>query len=129
MAKAKTVHSSFVVGGVDTHKDLHVAAVVDQNNRILGSEFFSTTRQGYRQRLAWMASFGKIERIGVECTGSNGAGLLRYFQSVKIEVLEVTAPDKMERSRCGKSDTIDAESAAHAAFSLIRTVTPKRELR
>lgn len=41
MAKAKIVHSSFVVGGVNTHKDLHVAAVVDQNNRILGSEFLS----------------------------------------------------------------------------------------
>ena len=49
MAKAKLVHLSPVVGGVDTHKDLHVAAVVDQNNRVLGSEFFATTRQGYRQ--------------------------------------------------------------------------------
>ena len=62
MAKAKPVHLSPVVGGVDTHKDLHVAAVVDQNNRILGSEFFATTRQGYRQMLAWMASFGTVKR-------------------------------------------------------------------
>lgn len=79
MAKAKPVHLSPVVGGVDTHKDLHVAAVVDQNNRVLGSEFFATTRQGYRQMLAWMASFGTVKRIGVECTGSYGAGLLRYL--------------------------------------------------
>lgn len=125
MAKAKTIHSLFVVGGVDTYKDLHVTAVVYQNNRILGSEFFSTTRQGYRQILTWMASFGTVERIGVECTGSYGAGLLRCLQTAKIEVLEVTAPDKMERRKRGKSDTIDAESAAHAAFSRIRTVTPK----
>lgn len=125
MVKAKIVHSSFVVGGIDTHKDLHVAAVVDQNNRILGSEFFSTTRQGYRQMLTWMASFGTVERIGVECTGSYGAGLLRYLQNAKIEVLEVTVSDKMERRKRGKSDMIDAESAAHATFSRIRTVTPK----
>lgn len=125
MAKAKLVHLSPVVGGVDTHKDLHVAAVVDQNNRVLGSDFFATTRQGYRQMLAWMASFGTVKRIGVECTGSYGAGLLRYLQSTGVEVLEVTAPDKMERRKRGKSDTIDAESAAHAAFSRIRTVTPK----
>ncbi|MDU7381622.1 MAG: IS110 family transposase [Enterobacteriaceae bacterium] len=125
MAKAKPVHLSPVVGGVDTHKDLHVAAVVDQNNRVLGSEFFATTRQGYRQMLAWMASFGTVKRIGVECTGSYGAGLLRYLQSTGVEVLEVTAPDKMERRKRGKSDTIDAESAAHAVFSRIRTVTPK----
>lgn len=43
-----------VVGGVDTHKDLHVAAVVDENNKVLGTRYFSTTRQGYWQMLAWM---------------------------------------------------------------------------
>ena len=30
------VTEAAVVGGVDTHKDLHVAAVVDQNNKSLG---------------------------------------------------------------------------------------------
>lgn len=125
MAKIKSVLTPSVVGGVDTHKDLHVAAVVDENNRVLGSKFFATTRQGYRQMLTWMTSFGTVARIGVECTGSYGAGLLRYLQNAGITVLEVTAPDKMERRRRGKSDTIDAESAAHAAFSFIRTVTPK----
>ena len=43
------VTKAAVVGGVDTHKDLHVAAVVDQNNKVLGTQYFSTTRQGYRQ--------------------------------------------------------------------------------
>ncbi len=33
-------------------------AVVDQNNKVLGTQFFSTKRQGYRQILAWMTSFG-----------------------------------------------------------------------
>lgn len=66
MAKAKAVHSSYVICGVDTHKDLHVAAVVDLNNCVLGCEFFATTRQGYRQLLAWMVSFGTVKRIGVE---------------------------------------------------------------
>ena len=32
------VTKAAVVGGVDTHKDLHVAAVVDQNNKVLGTE-------------------------------------------------------------------------------------------
>ena len=49
-----------VVGGVDTHKDLHVAAVVDERDRVLGSQSFATTRQGYRQMLAWVGSFGEI---------------------------------------------------------------------
>lgn len=75
--------------------------------------------------LAWMTSFGALKRIGVECTGTYGSGLLRYLQNAGLEVLEVTAPDRMERRKRGKSDTIDAECAAHAAFSGIRTVTPK----
>ncbi len=115
-----------VVGGVDTHKDLHVAAVVDENNKVLGTRYFSTSRQGYRQMLDWMTSFGALKRIGVECTGIYGSGLRRYLQNAGLEVLEVTAPDRMERRKpSGKSDTIDAECAAHAAFSGIRTVTPK----
>ena len=69
-----------VVGGVDTHKDLHVAAVVDEQDRVRGSRCFATTRQGYRHMLAWMRSFGDVQRIGIESTGSYGAGLLRFMQ-------------------------------------------------
>lgn len=114
-----------VVGGVDTHKELHVAAVVDQHNRVLGSEYFPTTRHGYKTMLKWMRAFGQLQRVGVECTGSYGAGLLRYLQRAEVEVLEVTAPDKTDRRKRGKDDTMDAENAAHAAFANIRTVTPK----
>lgn len=122
---AGKVTETAVVGSVDTHKDLHVAAVVDQNNKVLRSLYFSTTRQGYQQMLAWMTSFGALKRIGVQCTGTDGSSLLRYLQNAGLEVLEVSAPDRMERRKRGKSDSIDAECAAHAAFSGIRTVTPK----
>ena len=105
---AGKVTETAVVGGVDTHKDLHVAAVVDQNNKVLGTQFFSTTRQGYRQMLAWMTSFGALKRIGVECTGTYGSGLLRYLQNAGLDVLEVTAPDRMERRKRGKSDMIES---------------------
>lgn len=114
-----------VVGGVDTHKDLHFAAVVDDQDHVLGSECFPTTRHGYKQMLAWLRSFGVLARIGVECTGTYGAGLLRYLQQAGVDVLEVTAPDKHDRRKRGKDDTIDAENAAHAAFAQVRTVTPK----
>ena len=114
-----------ITGGVDTHKDLHVAAVVDDRDRFLASESFPTTRQGYGQMLAWMRSFGELQRVGVEATGTYGAGLLRHLQKSGIEVLEVTAPDRPDRRRRGKSDDLDAEAAAHAAFAGIRTVTPK----
>jgi transposase len=114
-----------VVGGVDTHKDLHVAAVVDEHDRVLGTCSFATTRQGYRQMLAWMRSFGDVQRVGVESTGSYGAGLLRFIQKAGINVLEVTAPDRHDRRRRGKNDDLDAQNAAHAAFTSRRTVTPR----
>lgn len=114
-----------VVGGVDTHKDLHVAAVVDDQDRVLGIRSFPTTRQGYRQMLASMRDFGPVLRIGVESTGSYGAGLLRSLQRAGGEVLEVIAPDRQDRRRRGKNDDLDAENAAHAAFAGQRTVTPR----
>src|ERR1700757_604978 len=114
-----------VVGGGDTHKDLHVAAVVDERDRILGTRSFATTRQGYRQMLTWMRSFGEVQRIGVESTGSYGAGLLRFLQLAGLTVLEVTTPDKQDRRKRGKNDDLDAQNAAHAAFAGKRTVTPR----
>ena len=36
-----------VTGGVDTHADMHVAAVVDQVGRVLGTESFPADEQGY----------------------------------------------------------------------------------
>ena len=32
-----------IVGGVDTHKDLHVAAVVDEQDRVIGTRSFATS--------------------------------------------------------------------------------------
>jgi len=125
MEIAETVTGPFVTGGVDTHKDLHVAAVVDERDRVLASQCFATTRHGYKQMLAWMRSFGPLRRVGVEATGTYGAGLLRYLQRAGVEVLEVTAPDRSDRRKRGKNDDLDAQNAAHAAFAGTRTVTPK----
>lgn len=125
MAGKNEVGTRTVIGGVDTHKDLHVAAVVDEHDRVLGTRSFATTRQGYRQMLAWLCSFGDVQRIGVESTGSYGAGLLRFLQQAGVIVLEVTAPDRQDRRKRGKNDDLDAQNAAHAAFSGTRTVTPR----
>ena len=125
MQVEQSVTNRFVIGGVDTHKDLHVAAVVDEHNRVLGSQCFPTTRHGYKQMLAWMRSFGQLRRVGVEATGTYGAGLLRYLQNAGVEVLEVTTPDRGDRRKRGKNDDLDAQNAAHAAFAGKRTVTPK----
>ena len=45
-----------VIGGIDTHKDIHVAAVVDDHGTVLGTEQYSTTRAGHRALLRWLRS-------------------------------------------------------------------------
>ena len=75
--------------------------------------------------LIWMRPFVELARVGVECSATYGAGLLCYLRQDGVTVLEVTAPDKCDRHKRGKEDTIDAENAAHAAFAEMCTVTPK----
>ena len=114
-----------VVVGVDTHKEIHVAAAVDWQGTLVGEECFPTTRQGYRQLESWARSLGEVLRVGVECSGSYGSGLARHLAKNGFAVLEVTFPDKTVRRKRGKDDFIDAEMAAEAAFTGARTVTPK----
>ena len=52
-----------IVGGVDTHRDVNVAAVVDMNGGVLGIESFPTTGDGHTQLAAWMAGFGMLKSV------------------------------------------------------------------
>ena len=114
-----------VTGGVDTHSQVHVAAIVNAIGRILGTASFPVSRKGYRDLLDWMRSFGLLNKIGVEGTGSYGAGLTRFLNAERVEIVEVNRPNRQLRRRRGKSDTTDAESAARAALNGEATGTPK----
>jgi len=106
-----------VTGGVDTHLDVHVAAALDELGALLGTESFATTPAGYVELFDWFESFGPLGRVGVEGTGSYGAGLARSLLARGVEVVEVDCPNRKARHRAGKSDTIDAISAARGALS------------
>ncbi|MCY3786301.1 MAG: IS110 family transposase [bacterium] len=114
-----------VVGGVDTHRDSHVAAAVDGTGRLLGAEAFPATSAGHRELLAWLASRGALRCVGVEGTGSYGAGLARDLAAAGVCVVEVNRPNRQERRRRGKSDTLDAQAAARAALAGDATAVPK----
>jgi len=105
-----------VTGGVDTHLDVHVAAALDPLGALLGTERFATSPAGYRALLTWLEHFGAITKVGVEGTGSYGAGLARFLRRADIEVIEVDRPNRAERRRSGKSDPLDAVEAARAAL-------------
>lgn len=117
--------AAMVFGGVDTHKELHVAAVIDAAEHVLGTHSFPTTRAGYRAMLTWISTFGDLSRIGIEGTGSYGAGLTRHLAKVGVTILEVDRPDRSDRRRKGKDDDLDAINAARAALHRDRTTIPK----
>ena len=83
-----------ITGGVDTHLDVHVAAALDERGALLGVESFSTTASGYRDLLAWLEAFGTLELVGVEGTGSYGAGLTRHLHRQGVSVVEVDRPNR-----------------------------------
>ena len=66
--------------------------------------------------LVWLRSKGDVCRVGVESTGSYGAGITRHLALAGIPVLEVTRPDLESRRRQGKDDSLDAVAAAQAAL-------------
>ena len=114
-----------ITGGVDTHADLHVAAALDPLGGLLGVQEFPATAAGYAQLLGWLGGFGDIALVGVEGTGSYGAGLARHLAMAGVRVVEVDRADRQDRHRAGKSDPLDAVSAARAAQSGRASGAPK----
>jgi transposase len=115
----------FVTGGVDTHGHTHHAAVLDYLGRQLGDREFPTSPAGYRALLLWMSGHGVLDRVGVEGTGTYGVGLARHLREAGVHVVEVDRPDRRARRAQGKSDPLDAYSAARAALSGRASVVPK----
>ena len=111
------VKTPAITAGVDTHADVHVAAALDGIGGLLGVSEFPATPAGYAQLLGWLNSFGTVCLVGIEGTGSYGAGLARHITAARIRVVEVDRSDRQDRRRKGKSDPLDAVSAARAAQS------------
>jgi transposase len=114
-----------VTGGVDTHLDTHTAAALDGLGRLLGHATFPATRSGYADLLAWLQRWGTVVGVGVEGTGSYGAGLARHLAEQQVRVIEVDRPDRKARRKNGKSDPVDAEAAARAVQAGTATGVPK----
>jgi transposase len=109
--------STLIVAGADTHADtIHVAAVT-MTGALVGDREFPTTPTGYAAAIAFLTSLGQVERIGVEGTASYGAGFTRALTAAGIEVVEVTRAIKSTRRLKGKSDPLDAYSAARTALA------------
>jgi hypothetical protein len=103
-----------ITGGVDTHADTHVAAALDFVGGLLGVREFPATAAGYSGLLGWLGGFGTVCLVGIEGTGSYGAGLARHVTAAGIRVVEVDRSDRQDRRRQGKSDLLTEHSGVPA---------------
>jgi hypothetical protein len=69
-----------VIVGVDTHKHMHVAVALSDQGVRLGQLMIAAEHGGYEQLLEWAQAFGRVERFGIEGTGSYGPGLTSYLR-------------------------------------------------
>jgi len=117
-----------VTVGVDTHRDTHHAAVIDEVGRKIADASFVTTSSGYQALVEWARSHGQVQKVGVEGTGAYGAGLARHLHAAGLTVLEVDRPDRPDRRtrrHQGKNDPVDAYAAAAAVLAGTASGTPK----
>lgn len=113
-----------VHGGIDTHKATHHAAVIDTDGRLVQQRQFATTTAGCRALIRWLDQW-QVHRVGVEQTGTYGAGVTRELTDAGHQVVEVNQPDLRVRAMAGKSDPIDALMAAEAARTGRAQAVPK----
>jgi len=114
-----------VIVGVDTHKHIHVAVAIDHHGARLGDLSVSADTGGYTQLEAWARALGRIDRFGIEGTGSYGAGLTSFLRRCGHRIVEVNRGDRRSRRNNGKSDTLDAEAAARSVLAGTATTIPK----
>lgn len=114
-----------VYGGIDTHAETHHVAAIDGAGRRLADVKVSATAAGYQAALQFLRSWPGLVKVGIECTGSYGAGVSRAIRGAGIEVSEVNRPNRFDRRLRGKSDPFDAYSAAEAVLSGRASAAPK----
>jgi transposase len=107
------------VVGVDTHARTHTYTVVAAGNgAVIDTAVFPTTAAGTDRAIAWIHRRAHDGRVlaAVEGTSSYGARLTCALLTENIRVAEVRPPNRKARAMHGKSDAIDAQTAARSVL-------------
>lgn len=97
-----------VIAGIDTHADTHHVALVTDYGKRLGDQKFLAAGLDYWQIAAYLTSFGAVSAVGLDGTGSYGAGLARVLAGQGFTVRDINRANRAERRLHGKSDPLDA---------------------
>ena len=93
-----------------------MAAALDPIGGLLGVREFPATAAGYADLLEWLGEFGSVVLVGIEGTGSYGAGLARHLAGAGVRVVEVDRADRQDRHRQGKSDPLLRREVARSEW-------------
>jgi transposase len=109
-----------VAVGVDSHKSSFAVAVLDEIGRPIGVRDFNNDDKGHRCAMDWIAKQHPDRVVGIEGSGSYGAGLARALLATGEDVREVPAflshRERKKSPARGKSD-------AHDAIAIARVVS------
>ena len=66
--------------------------MIDHLGRQLGDREFPASPVGYRALVEWLQGHGGVDRVGVEGTGTYGAGLARHLREAGMLILGALDP-------------------------------------
>ena len=75
--------------GVDSHKSSLAVGVLDEIGRVVGVREFTNDERGHELLINWARGCGSERVIGIEGSGSYGAGLARALRQAGEDVREV----------------------------------------
>lgn len=120
------LEKDLVFAGVDTHKGTHTLCLLDHMGRAIGTFRFAADAKGYDALAGKIGGPATCAGVGVEGTGSYGAGLTRRLLELGYCVHEVMAPGRARRKPGRpKSDPADAEVAARQVLAGANLSKPK----
>ena len=120
------LEKDLVFAGVDTHKDTHTLCLLDHMGRAIGTFRFAADAKGYDALAGKIGGPATCVGVGIEGTGSYGAGLTRRLLELGYCVYEVMVPGRARRKPGRpKSDPADAEVAARQVLARVNLSKPK----
>lgn len=120
------LEKDLVFAGVDTRKDAHTLCLLDHMGRAIGTFRFAADAKGCDALAGKIGGPATRAGVGVEGTGSYGAGLTRRRLELGCCVYEVMVPGRARRKPGRpKSDPADAEAAARQVLAGVDPSKPK----
>jgi transposase len=104
--------------GVDAHKRIHAATVLDERGQALGHRQEPNSAAGWAALLGWAAglSAGQPRQWGIEGAGGYGRGLAQALLAAGEVAYDInprwTAASRRHSRKAGKSDRLDALAVA-----------------